>query len=100
MTADIPQLWWSPTLHEVQGWGLIYSRVDGEWVTPPRLLADAVQLVPAVAAPPVDVATLCNVLAQADHDARCECGHPQVGDDRHYAMAQAAIQALTGEETP
>jgi hypothetical protein len=44
-----PELWWSISQAEranVDFPGLIYRVVDGEYVTPPHLPADAVRLVP------------------------------------------------------
>jgi hypothetical protein len=46
MSADDtpPRLWWSASVHATSGWGLIYRKVDGEFVEPLTLPDDAVEL--------------------------------------------------------
>ena len=46
------ELYWSPSVHAEHGWGLVWSTVDGRFVTPSKLRADAVRLVPEQPAVP------------------------------------------------
>lgn len=64
----MPLLWWSPSLHVSEGWGLCWSTVGGKFVQPSNLPADAFPLIPRGE----DL---------AETEARLRDGLPDDGDD-------------------